>query len=350
MDCWVGSTRNDPVIRGKGEGGAVITVVIPTLNEASHIEGLLRQLLAEAPSELAEIIVADGGSDDGTRDIVGRVAADDPRVKLLHNAARFQSAGVNLAAAAADCRSDILIRLDAHSGYPSGFVDNLAKTLRQTGADSVVVRLRTRATGCFQKAVAAVSNSPWGTGGAVHRVGGASRWIDHGHHAAFTLSSFIASGGYDPRFRANEDAEYDVRLRRRNGRIWFAADLEVDYYPRSAATRLVRQYYHYGFGRAKNFLKNRERLKPRQLAAPILTVAMAGALLMSPLIPASLLFVAAYLLATLLVGVSFLAARRDACLLLAVVALPCIHFGWGAGFLMGLGQGVVGRGAPPATM
>jgi succinoglycan biosynthesis protein ExoA len=300
-------------------------------------------LLREAPQELAEIVVADGGSDDGTRDIVGRVAAAEPRVKLLHNVARFQAAGVNLAAADADSRSDILIRLDAHSGYPPGFVADLAKTLRQMEADSVVVRLRTRAQGCFQKAVAAVSNSGWGTGGSLHRVGGASRWIDHGHHAAFTLASFRANGGYDPSFRANEDAEYDVRLRRRQGRIWFAADLEVDYFPRDTARRLARQYYNYGVGRARNFLKNGERLKLRHLAAPALTVAMALAVLASPLIPAALLLIAAYLLAALVIGVGFAGSQRDPCLLLAVVALPCIHLGWGAGFLTALAKGVIGR-------
>jgi succinoglycan biosynthesis protein ExoA len=319
----------------------LITVVIPALNEAAHIGGLLRQLLAEAPEGLAEIIVADGGSDDGTQDIVRDVAADEPRVKLLHNAARFQSAGVNLAAAQADRRSDILIRLDAHSGYPPGFVTDLAETLRRMEADSVVVRLRTRATGCFQKAVSAVSNSGWGTGGSLHRVGGASRWIDHGHHAAFTMASFTGNGGYDPSFRANEDAEYDVRLRRRKGRIWFASNLEVDYYPRRSLRLLAKQYYNYGFGRARNFLKNRERLKLRHLAAPTLTVAIALAVIASPIKPATLLLVAAYLLAAFLIGISFATSRRDACLLLAVLALPCMHLSWGSGFLAAMAKGLL---------
>ncbi|MHB8286342.1 MAG: glycosyltransferase, partial [Caulobacteraceae bacterium] len=150
----------------------MIAVIIPTLNEAAHIEGLLRQLLDEAPATLVEIIVADGGSTDGTREIVSKVALTDPRVRLIFNPLKIQAAGFNLAAAAAAPRATVLIRIDAHSGYPPHVVQSLSEQLVSMDADSVVVRLRTGGDGCFQKAVAAVSNSILGTGAAAHRVGG----------------------------------------------------------------------------------------------------------------------------------------------------------------------------------
>jgi hypothetical protein len=70
---------------------------------------------------------------------------------------------------------------------------------------------------------------------------------------------------------------------------------------------------------------------------------MALAVLAATVTPATLLFIAAYLLAALLIGVGFASSRRDACLLLAVVALPCIHLGWGSGFLAALARGAIGR-------
>lgn len=312
----------------------MIAVIIPTLNEASHIEALLHQLLEQAPHNLAEILVADGGSSDGTREIVSHIARNDARVRLISNPLRIQSAGFNRAADAADPRATVLVRVDAHAGYPPNLVQNLGEALAAMDADSVVVRLHTRGHGCFQKSVAAVSNSILGTGAAAHRVGGASRWIDHGHHAAFRRSSFSAVGGYDETFEANEDAEFDIRLRRAGGRIWFAADIEVDYYPRSTAQLLARQYFRYGVGRARNVRKNGERLKLRQLAPPLLLLFILAGVVGAAFSPWTLIVPAGYLAASLLAAVMLTLRQRDSCLLWAAVALPCMHLSWGAGFLL----------------
>ena len=65
-----------------------VTVAMPCLDEARYIEACLRSVLAQDyPRDLLEVIVADGGSTDGTRDIVARIAAEDPRVVLVDNPA-----------------------------------------------------------------------------------------------------------------------------------------------------------------------------------------------------------------------------------------------------------------------
>jgi glycosyltransferase involved in cell wall biosynthesis len=69
-----------------------ISVVIPTLNEAENLDALLARL-GEMDSEL-EIIVADGGSSDGTADIAGARAA-------VVNGRRGRGAQMNRGAAAA---------------------------------------------------------------------------------------------------------------------------------------------------------------------------------------------------------------------------------------------------------
>jgi len=74
-------------------------IVIPCLNEAAHIGALLRQLQPAAARLGASIVVADGGSTDGTLAIVQGIAGEDPKVLLLHNEKRIQSAAINLAVA-----------------------------------------------------------------------------------------------------------------------------------------------------------------------------------------------------------------------------------------------------------
>ena len=116
----------------------------------------------------------------------------------------------------------------------------------ETGADSVVVRLRTCGHTCFERAVAAVSNSAFGTGGAAHRVGGGSGWIDHGHHAAFLRRSFELNGGYDPALgptrTPNSTCDYGGPAAGSGSpRSW-----RIDYIPRGTPSALARQYFRYG--------------------------------------------------------------------------------------------------------
>jgi len=158
-------------------------IVIPCLNEAAHIGALLRQLRPSAARLGARIVVVDGGSMDGTQGIVEKVAAEDPRVMLLANPKRIQSAAINLAVATFGDDAGYLIRIDAHGRYPTDYCDRLVEEALATGADSVVVSMLTRGTSAVQKAVAAAQNSKLGTGGSKHRHMSAGEWVDHGHQA-----------------------------------------------------------------------------------------------------------------------------------------------------------------------
>lgn len=308
-------------------------VIVPTWNEEAHIGALLDQLSAQPEGVIAEILIADGRSTDETRAIVRQCAAADSRIRLVDNPARLQASGVNLAVSETRLDIDRIVRIDAHSRYPDDYVPRLLAALDDNEADSVVVRLDSIGTGCMQRAIAAVSNSRIGTGGSAHRVGGVSGFVDHGHHAAFRRSIFEAAGGYDPGFEANEDAELDVRIRKLGGRIWLAGDIEVGYFPRRTLAALGRQYFRYGSGRARTWLKHREALRPRQLAAPALVMAMAAALLLAFFTPWTLLLPAVYLAILMVYGCVLAGRRRSACLLLAAPALAVMHFSWGAGFI-----------------
>jgi succinoglycan biosynthesis protein ExoA len=314
-------------------GSGPACVVIPTLNEITHIEGLLAHLLAEPADVVGAILVADGGSRDGTREAVERVALREPRVRLIDNPDRIQAAGVNRGVAVADQRFAVIVRVDAHALYPAGYVGRLLHVLDETGADSVVVRLDTVGRSCFQRAVAAAQNSRVGTGGSAHRMGGASGFVDHGHHAAFRREAFLRAGGYDESFEANEDAELDARIRARGGRIWLDVDNAVTYFPRSTLRGLARQYWRYGSGRARTAMKHGERLRVRQLLPPIALLCVLAGLLLAPLMPIALMLPLGYFAAMGLSTLQLTLKQRSACVLLAAPALATMHFAWGAGFL-----------------
>ncbi|WP_405117509.1 glycosyltransferase family 2 protein (plasmid) [Phaeobacter sp. BS23] len=228
-----------------------ILVVIPTLNEAKAIlpcfESLLRDPLLRDPAR-ATLVVADGGSTDGTQDIVRRYAETSPiRIHLLHNPDRIQSAGINRAVAEHGDGFDLLLRCDAHAIYPTDYATALLAAFRLAeDAVSVVVAMDSQGTSSFGRAAAWVVDTPLGSGGAAHRGGRASAYVDHGHHALMDLTWFRKVGGYDAAFSHNEDAELDWRLRAAGGRIWLAGDVRLGYVMRSTPAALWRQYQNYG--------------------------------------------------------------------------------------------------------
>ncbi|WCR10722.1 glycosyltransferase family 2 protein [Paracoccus stylophorae] len=331
-------------------GGAEVLIVVPALNEAATIEPCLRSLLT-GDARLAEVdlIVADGGSRDGTAGIVRGLMADFPRLRLIPNSDRLQSAGINHAVATcAEPRHRVLVRADAHALYPPGYAMRAADLLVRRGAASVVVPMDSRGHGCFQKAAAWIVDTPLGSGGAAHRGGRKSREVDHGHHAAMDLGWFRKLGGYDAAFSHNEDAELDHRITQAGGRIWLAADLRLDYWMRPTLRALARQYWNYGRGRARTVRKHGLRPRLRQIA-PVLNLILLGASLVAaamgaladwPVLAAlGLLWPLLYLTLLLAASAGMAMRHRSLCGLLAGPALAAMHLSWGAGFLAGTLRG-----------
>ncbi|MCK0168470.1 glycosyltransferase [Jannaschia sp. S6380] len=315
---------------------AEVIVVVPTLNEASHIEACLTSLDRGDPFMVdVRVVVADGGSTDRTRAIVADLARARPGLTLVDNPPRLQSAGIN-AAVAAEAGPDhrYLVRCDAHAVYPPGYVRRVAEALAaRPDAASVASVLDAEGDGCFQRASAWVVDTPLGSGGSGHRGGARSGWVDHGHHAGFRLDWFRRVGGYDPSFSHNEDAEYDHRLGLAGGRVWLDAGLRTGYRVRPTARGLARQYWNYGRGRARTVRKHRMRPRLRQLIPAANLLGMVLALVVAPAWPPALIWPIAYLLALAMVSGVAALRLRSPCGLLAGPALAIMHNAWGAGFL-----------------
>ena len=312
-----------------------ILAVIPTLNEERHIETCIRSLMTGDDRLIGiPLIVADGGSTDATLNIVEGLKAEFPNLQIIHNPKRLQAAAINLAvASAASAHTRFLVRCDAHSIYPAGFILSVAEALQQTGASSVVIPMDAVGNTCFERANAWVVDTPLGSGGSAHRGGRKSGYVDHGHHAGFDLAMFRKIGGYDETFSHNEDAEYDERVAQAGGNIYLDADIRIRYIPRGSVSRLARQYFNYGRGRARNARKHSRPLKIRQ-ALPILALlGSAGGLLAGPVFWPAFALPLGYL--ALLVAASFGIAitKRSPCGLLAGPISGTMHMCWAAGFL-----------------
>jgi len=287
-----------------------VVIVIPTLNEAKHIAGVVDSLRTPGPDGTPwPIWVLDGGSTDGTVDIVRGLGL--AHVTVTPNPGRTQSHALNLAAdrAAAEGTIDTLIRADAHATYPAGFVTTLMEALEETGADSVVVTMETLGGNAVQNAAAVLFASWLGHGGSPHRSGSFRGFVAHGHHAAFRLSAFRAVGGYDTRFAANEDAELDVRLLSAGSRIFLENRCPVGYIPRSNLRGTWRQMRRNGRYRIMTAAKHRQPLGLRQMIPIAVAPTLAGSLGLGGLLH-PIFFGVATLYAGLVFSLAVAACRR----------------------------------------
>lgn len=341
--CAAASTAPSGAGASHVDAGEVL-VVLPALNEAGHIAGCIRSLLEpKGWTDGCRVVVADGGSTDGTQEIVRGMAQAFPNLTLIGNPGRLQSAGVNRAVElCAETRHRILVRCDVHALYPPGYIRVLSEELRRTAAASVVTAMDATGRGGFQKAAAWIVDTPLGSGGSAHRGGRRARFVDHGHHAAFDLAWFRRLGGYDPAISHNEDAEYDLRLARAGGTIWLTDRSRVAYVMRPTLRALARQYWNYGRGRANTLTKHRIVPRLRQVVPVVNTWLLAASLAAAMVTPLALIWPALYV--AVLIGASCIASASLRSLdgLWAGPALAAIHLAWGLGFMQRI---VTGSGA-----
>lgn len=312
-------------------------LVIPTLNEAAHIEQVLRGLcVGLAAGAPIHFVVADGGSTDGTVDIVRGLSGAWPwRLTLMHNPKRLQSAGINLAVRQFGQGCSLLVRCDAHASYPPGFVHRLHASMVRQGADAVVVPMDSLGSSPWQKAVAWVSDTPVGSGGSAHRGGARSGFVDHGHHAAFSMASFCRAGGYDETFSHNEDAELDCRQRALGSKIYLDSEVRIGYLPRDSFGGLWRQYMNYGAGRSRTIRKHPGSWRLRQLAVPLNALLVLGGLLMAPWWPLLLAWPLLYASILGLTALGLAVRHRSPVGMLAAPAAFAMHMAWAIGLIKG---------------
>jgi succinoglycan biosynthesis protein ExoA len=313
----------------------LVTIAMPCLNEEGFIEACLDSVRRQDyPSDRLEILVADGGSTDRTREILDRLARGDSRLRVISNPDRLQAAGLN--AMIRQARGDIVVRMDVHCEYAFDYVRRCVETLERTGADNVGGAQRARGRTFFQRAVCAAVRSPLGVGGAAYRSAENEGEVETVFLGAYPRRVLETIGLYDPRAFTNEDAELNQRILEAGGKIYLSRDIVVHYYPRASFTALARQYFRYGQGRARTLLKH-GRLRSLRPLLPF-SLVMAGLVLVAlpwsrPLTPWAF---AAY--ALVVAAEAGRVSRLDSLALAPLVALifPTLLVSHGVGFIVGL--------------
>ncbi len=319
-----------------------MTVIIPLLDDVAGIGECLASIRAQrgAQSRIVEILVADGGSSDGSRELVQEMRRDDDRIQLLENPDRFVPTGLNQAIRIA--RGEVIVRVDSHTTIERDYVDTAVAVLAASDADVVGGPMRPRGQTPFGEAVAWALCSRWGIGGSRFHDETAEGEADGVYLGVFPRATFERFGAYDVRFQRNQDDELTYRIREQGGRVWLSPTLRSRYTPRHDLRSLVRQFHGYGRFKPLVLRLHPSGLRLRHLAPPAATV---GWLMLpvSPWLPP--LAVPALVHAALLVAVSVRPGLRGAAH--RSLALLGMHLGYGSGFLAGSPALLSGRRGRP---
>jgi len=336
-----------------------VTVLVPCRNEVRHIVECLDSLLAQdLPPDRCEVMVVDGMSDDGTRELVRDHAARHPRVRLVDNLPRTTPAALNTGIR--EARGDVIVRADAHVLYPRDYARRLVAALEETGADNVGGVLATIPAndGPVARAIAVAMAHPLGVGNSYFRIGTKEpRWVDTIAFFCCRRELFDRVGFFDEDLLRAQDAEFNSRLRARGGRILLVPDVVAHYYARATFRQVARMFYQYGYFKPLMARKLGRVVTFRQMVPAAFLLALVGSAALALAVPLARPLFAA-VAGTYLAAVAIAALRSAprlglrATLALAVV-FPVLHLSYGWGFLRRLFEFAVrpaGRAAHPVEI
>lgn len=315
--------------------GDLVSVIIPVRDEAASVEATIKSILEQEFAGDLEVVVADGMSTDGTREILERIADADDRVSIVDNPSGRTPNGLNLAIRAS--HGNILVRCDGHAELPPDYISTAVRLMHETGAVNVGGIQQAVGTAPMQRAIAYAMSSRVGVGDARFRYGGEPGAVDTVYLGVFRRDAIIEAGLFDEDLTRNQDYELNIRLRAAGGTVWFDPALRVVYRPRRTLGRLWQQYFEYGTWKRRVIRMHPESTRLRQLIPPLFVIGMLVSAVLAAvgLWTLALLVPAAYCLLLAAATLSQLLKHRDPAALLFPAAVATMHSAWGAGFLAG---------------
>lgn len=319
-----------------------VSVIIPCYNEEKTIVPLLQALFEQdyAKDDM-EVIIVDGGSTDGTKGSIEKYKADHPeeQISVVNNPKRHIPNAVNIGIKASS--GEYIIRLDAHSRpVHADYIKRCVEGLKNGLGDNVggIWEIQPGSDHWMARAIAAAASHPFGVGDAQYRIDGRAGEVDTVPFGSFRRNVFDRFGFYDESLLSNEDYEFNARIRKGGGRVWFDPTIRCTYYARPDLKSLASQYWRYGFWKWKMLCKNFGTLKWRQALPPLFVASFAALFLLTFFwwIARWLLLiqVVLYLFVLSIAAVQVTNKRKKPLMLIGVpLAIATMHFSWGSGFL-----------------
>ncbi|WKJ90082.1 glycosyltransferase [Methylomonas montana] len=215
-----------------------VAIISTVLNERGSISGLLDGFLSQT-RKADEIIIVDGGSTDGTLEILKEYAQRHPNIHYVVAQGVNIARGRNIAISCA--RSSIIAATDGGCHPEQIWLEELVKPLLNDPSYGAVSGVRkVEHVNQFEFFAGALSTSGNSTNEEDR--------VFHGRNSAFRKSIWVEVGGYPEWLYTAEDTLFAQRAKALGCRVAVAPNAVISWRPRPNLKKLAKQYYLYGKG------------------------------------------------------------------------------------------------------
>ena len=318
-----------------------VSIIVPCFNEEKTIRKLLDSILAQTyPLGQMELIISDGMSTDRTRAVIAAFQDEHSQfnLRVVENMTRTIPSGLNQAIRHA--RGEIIIRLDAHSMPIPEYVEHCVSAHRCSKGDNIggVWEIHPGENTWVAEAISCAAAHPLGVGDALYRLNAREGAVDTVPFGSFRRTLVDRIGFFDETLLANEDYEFNTRIRASGGVVWLDPSIRSIYFSRTTFSKLASQYWRYGYWKWRMIRRYPRTLRWRQALPPLFVLSLLVLIVLSLwFVPAKILLAVqalSYFGVLTLAGLNLAVKRHKPFFILGLpMAITTMHFAWGAGFL-----------------
>jgi succinoglycan biosynthesis protein ExoA len=316
-----------------------VSVLIPCRDEVQHIERCINNVFSFCqPQGGFEVIVIDGMSTDGTRELLWRMKNQFSELVVIDNPRKIVPSAMNLGIQ--NAKGEYIVRADARCIHPASYLRDLIKLSERTGADNVGGVLAPEfGNGYTQNAIALAYKSRIAMGGALRDRGDFIGETDTVYGGCFKRKRLLEVGMYDESMVRNQDDELSFRLREMGGKIIQDGRIKIQYHPRNSFWHLFKQFMQYGYWKVSVIKKHPQQASVRHFLPAVLVLSFVTLGLLIPFtiygLYGFLIISGSYFLAVVLF--SFKSACKLSWRFLPglIFAIFLIHISFGIGFIIG---------------
>lgn len=259
----------------------MVSVVLATFNEAGHVQKCMDSLLAqETPGFDVEILAVDGGSTDGTREYLERVAAAHPQVRVLHNEKRRAPFAFNIGIR--EARGQHVCIFGSHTIYKHDYIAVCLRELLAKGAGGCGGRVITEPAcdSVEARLVAYGMAHPFGSSRKSFRTQ-SEGFADAVNYMIIRRDALLEVGGYSESLLRNQDNDVNQKLNAKGHRLFCTWQTQCVYHPKETIRDLVRYGYLNGFWNVVSFRENPSSMGLRHFVPFFFVLALFVSLLLS---------------------------------------------------------------------